>query len=107
MRLQTDAWRWAGGPWYIRAGKGLAANATEAVVELKEPPKMLFDELPGPPPERNLIRFRLTALPSFTTSRGESQVGGISNRVSQAHINGRWRRAPGRSVAGLGCDHRD
>jgi glucose-6-phosphate 1-dehydrogenase len=59
MRLQIDSWRWAGVPWYIRAGKGLAANATEAVVELKEPPKMLFDELPGPPPERNLIRFRL------------------------------------------------
>jgi glucose-6-phosphate 1-dehydrogenase len=59
LRLQIDSWRWAGVPWYIRAGKGLAANATEAVVELKEPPKMLFDELPGPPPERNLIRFRL------------------------------------------------
>jgi glucose-6-phosphate 1-dehydrogenase len=59
MRLQIDSWRWAGVPWYIRAGKGLAANATEAVVELKEPPKMLFDELPGPPPERNLSRFRL------------------------------------------------
>ncbi len=59
LRLQIDSWRWAGVPWYVRAGKGLAANATEAVVELKEPPKMLFDELPGPPPERNLIRFRL------------------------------------------------
>src|SRR5829696_7434553 len=59
VRLQIDSWRWAGVPFYVRAGKALAANATEAVVELKEPPKMLFDELPGPPPERNLIRFRL------------------------------------------------
>jgi glucose-6-phosphate 1-dehydrogenase len=59
MRLQIDSWRWAGVPFYVRAGKALAANATEAVIELKEPPKMLFDELPGPPPERNLIRFRL------------------------------------------------
>jgi len=59
LRLQIDSWRWAGVPWYVRAGKGLAASATEAVVELKEPPKMLFDELPGPPPERNLVRFRL------------------------------------------------
>jgi glucose-6-phosphate 1-dehydrogenase len=59
LRLQIDSWRWAGVPFYVRAGKALAANATEAVVELKEPPKMLFDELPGPPPERNLIRFRL------------------------------------------------
>jgi glucose-6-phosphate 1-dehydrogenase len=59
LRLQIDSWRWAGVPWYVRAGKALSANATEAVVELKEPPKMLFDEVPGPPPERNLIRFRL------------------------------------------------
>jgi glucose-6-phosphate 1-dehydrogenase len=58
MRLQIDSWRWAGVLWYIRR-QGPGANATEAVVELKEPPKMLFDELPGPPPERNLIRFRL------------------------------------------------
>jgi glucose-6-phosphate 1-dehydrogenase len=59
LRLQIDSWRWAGVPFYVRAGKALAANATEAVIELKEPPKMLFDELPGPPPERNLVRFRL------------------------------------------------
>jgi len=59
LRLQIDSWRWAGVPFYVRAGKALAANATEAVVELKEPPKMLFDEVPGPAPERNLIRFRL------------------------------------------------
>ena len=59
LRLQIDSWRWAGVPWYIRAGKALAANATEAVVEMKEPPRLLFDELPGPPPDRNLSRFRL------------------------------------------------
>jgi glucose-6-phosphate 1-dehydrogenase len=59
MRLDIDSWRWAGVPFYVRAGKALADNATEAVVELKEPPRLLFDEIPGPPPERNLIRFRL------------------------------------------------
>ncbi|HKA02934.1 MAG TPA: glucose-6-phosphate dehydrogenase [Acidimicrobiales bacterium] len=58
-RLEIDSWRWAGVPFYVRAGKALAENATEAVIELKEPPRLLFDEIPGPPPERNLIRFRL------------------------------------------------
>jgi glucose-6-phosphate 1-dehydrogenase len=32
---------------------------TEAIVELREPPQLLFDEAGGPPPGRNLIRFRL------------------------------------------------
>ncbi|MEM1332434.1 MAG: glucose-6-phosphate dehydrogenase [Actinomycetota bacterium] len=58
-RLEIDSWRWAGVPWFVRVGKGLAANATEAVVELRRPPRMLFDEAGGPPPGRNLIRLRL------------------------------------------------
>ena len=58
-RLEIDSWRWAGVPWYVRAGKGLAESATEAVVEFQSPPRMLFDEAGGPPPDRNLVRFRL------------------------------------------------
>ena len=34
-RLEIDSWRWAGVPWYVRAGKALAAAATEAVVEFR------------------------------------------------------------------------
>jgi len=58
-RFEIDSWRWAGVPWYIRVGKALAEDATEAVIELREPPRMLFDEAGGPPPHRNLIRLRL------------------------------------------------
>jgi glucose-6-phosphate 1-dehydrogenase len=58
-RLEIDSWRWAGVPWYVRAGKGLAQAATEAVIELQAPPRLLFDEAGGPLPERNLIRLRL------------------------------------------------
>jgi glucose-6-phosphate 1-dehydrogenase len=58
-RLEIDSWRWAGVPWYIRCGKGLASSATEVVVEFKEPPSLLFDEGGGPAPQRNLVRFRL------------------------------------------------
>jgi len=58
-RFEIDSWRWAGVPWYVRAGKALAGAATEVVVEFREPPALLFDEAGGPPPGRNLIRFRL------------------------------------------------
>jgi len=58
-RLEIDSWRWAGVPWYVRVGKALETRATEAVVELREPPRLLFDEAGGPPPGRNLIRLRL------------------------------------------------
>ncbi|MCU1366349.1 MAG: zwf [Ilumatobacteraceae bacterium] len=59
IKLEIDSWRWAGVPWYIRAGKALASAATEVVVEFREPPSMLFDENGGPPPGRNLVHFRL------------------------------------------------
>ena len=58
-KLEIDSWRWAGVPWYVRVGKGLAESASEAVIELQAPPRLLFDEAGGPTPERNLIRLRL------------------------------------------------
>jgi glucose-6-phosphate 1-dehydrogenase len=58
-RLEIDSWRWAGVPWYVRAGKALTAAATEVVVEFREPPSLLFDEAGGAAPQRNLVRFRL------------------------------------------------
>ncbi len=58
-RLEIDSWRWAGVPWYVRCAKALPANASEVVVEFREPPSLLFDEAGGPKPARNLVRFRL------------------------------------------------
>jgi glucose-6-phosphate 1-dehydrogenase len=58
-RLEIDSWRWAGVPWYVRVGKGLEAHATEAVIVLRRPPRLLFDEGDGDPPDRNVIRLRL------------------------------------------------
>ncbi|MFP5578293.1 MAG: glucose-6-phosphate dehydrogenase [Acidimicrobiia bacterium] len=58
IRFEIDSWRWAGVPWLIRTGKGLPLTQTEAVVELKRPPSLLFaDE--GPVPHPNHVLFRL------------------------------------------------
>ena len=61
LRLDIDSWRWAGVPFYIRAGKELAATATEALVELNAPPKLLFADADPAElgPHANTIRFRL------------------------------------------------
>jgi glucose-6-phosphate 1-dehydrogenase len=57
MQLHLDSWRWAGVPFYIRAGKCLAATATEAIVEFQHPPRDVFAE--SPVDGSNYIRFRL------------------------------------------------
>lgn len=59
VKLWIDSWRWAGVPFYVRAGKFLAATATEAVVEFKKPPRLFFANIDTPMPAANHLRFRL------------------------------------------------
>ena len=56
LELHLDSWRWQDVPFYIRAGKCLAATVTEVMVEFRRPPR-IFDE--PQPRQRNYVRFRL------------------------------------------------
>ncbi len=58
LRLEIDSWRWAGVPFLIRAGKGLPVTATEAVVEFRQPPSLMFTDT-NQRPTPNQLRFRL------------------------------------------------
>ena len=61
MRLFIDNWRWEGVPFYMRTGKKMAETTMEAVIEFKQPPRLLFT-IPGTPkPLPNIVRFRLGA----------------------------------------------
>ena len=59
LHLEIDSWRWAGVPWLIRTGKHLPVTATEAVVEFKAPPRLLFTPEGAQEPHPNHLRFRL------------------------------------------------
>ena len=59
VRLNIESWRWAGVPFYLRAGKGLARSATEVVVEFRSPPRLLFAAPDAPRPHPNHMRFSL------------------------------------------------
>ena len=64
--LHIDTWRWAGVPFYIRAGKCLPLSATEVRVTLKRPPLAIFD--PNEVMPRNYFRLRLS--PEVVISEG-------------------------------------
>ncbi len=64
--LHIDTWRWAGVPFYIRAGKFLPVTVTEVMVALKCPPLAIFDEIS--PATSNYFRFRLS--PEVVISAG-------------------------------------
>ncbi|MFO7448044.1 MAG: glucose-6-phosphate dehydrogenase [Ignavibacteriaceae bacterium] len=44
MKFYIDNWRWAGVPFYVRAGKRLPTRVTEVVIYFKETPYHLFNK---------------------------------------------------------------
>jgi len=59
LRIDIDSWRWAGVPFYVRAGKCLPITCTEVLVELKPPPRSVFGEALSDLGRTNFVRFRL------------------------------------------------
>ena len=59
VRLHIDSWRWAGVPWYLRAGKMLPHTVAEVLVQLRPPPQKLFDDSHPADGRANYFRFRL------------------------------------------------
>jgi glucose-6-phosphate 1-dehydrogenase len=45
VKLQVENWRWAGVPFYVRAGKRLARRDTQISIQFRRPPLLLFQEL--------------------------------------------------------------
>jgi glucose-6-phosphate 1-dehydrogenase len=78
LRLHVDSWRWEGVPFFVRAGKCLQATVTEVIVELKNPPQVVFSE--PTPSIGNHLRFRLSpqvviAMGARAKRPGESMSG--------------------------------
>jgi glucose-6-phosphate 1-dehydrogenase len=59
MRFWVDNWRWAGIPFYVRAGKRLKERVTKIVLELREVPDVLFSRLACADVTPNLITIRI------------------------------------------------
>jgi len=57
-RLFIDDWRWAGVPFYLRAGKRMPKRATEIAIKFKQVPHALFKES-NADPEANLLALRI------------------------------------------------
>ena len=59
LRLFVDNWRWAGVPFYIRAGKRMPKRCTEIRVQFKRPPHLLFGRQAAQDLEPNAITLRI------------------------------------------------
>ncbi len=58
LRVEIDNWRWAGVPFFIRAGKEMPVEATEVRVVFKRPPRLRIGGRMVPDPDEMIIRVK-------------------------------------------------
>ena len=78
LRLEIDNWRWSGVPFFIRAGKALAARATEVKIIFKPPPHLAFAQHTPCPDE---FILRIDPNPGADLVVQAKQPGAVSTRT--------------------------
>ncbi len=101
LRLEIDNWRWAGVPFYIRAGKRLARRVTEISIQFKLPPQLLFKDAQGKGGEGikpNVLSMRIQPDEGITLQFG-AKVPGPSMTISKVNMDFSYAEAFGKSSA--------
>jgi glucose-6-phosphate 1-dehydrogenase len=57
LRLTIENWRWAGVPFYIRAGKEMPSHVTEVRIVFQEPPRLGIGGRASPDPDEFVLRI--------------------------------------------------
>jgi glucose-6-phosphate 1-dehydrogenase len=73
VEFHVDNWRWAGVPFYVRAGKRLMKQLTEVAVHFKRTPQALFSQ--NPDVHHNIVTMRIQPNEGISLSFGAKQPG--------------------------------
>lgn len=101
LRLEIENWRWAGVPFYIRAGKRLARRVTEITIQFKQPPLLLFKDHEGKGAEGikpNVISMRIQPDEGIALRFG-AKVPGPNMNISPVTMDFSYADAFGKSSA--------
>jgi len=101
LRLEIENWRWAGVPFYIRAGKRLAKRVTEITIMFKQPPLSIFKDAEGKGAEgirNNIISMRIQPDEGITLRFG-AKLPGPNMSISPVNMNFSYAEAFGASSA--------
>jgi len=99
--LEIENWRWAGVPFYIRAGKRLAKRVTEISIQFKLPPLLLFKDAEGKGGEGikpNVLSMRIQPDEGITLSFG-AKFPGPTMTISKVNMDFSYAEAFGKSSA--------
>jgi glucose-6-phosphate 1-dehydrogenase len=101
LRLEIENWRWAGVPFYIRAGKRLAKRVTEITIQFKQPPLLLFKDAEGKGGEGikpNVLSMRIQPDEGISLRFG-AKVPGPSMTIGSVNMDFSYAEAFGKSSA--------
>ena len=100
LKVGIENWRWAGVPFYLRAGKRLAKRVTEITVQFKQPPQLLFKSQSGACRELqpNLIAMRIQPDEGISLRFG-AKVPSPNMEVCPVNMNFSYAEAFGKSSA--------
>ncbi len=100
LKVGIENWRWAGVPFYLRAGKRLAKRATEITIQFKQPPQLLFKHQSGACKELqpNLIAMRIQPDEGISLRFG-AKVPSPNMEVCPVNMNFSYADAFGKSSA--------
>ncbi len=103
LRLQIENWRWAGVPFYLRAGKRLKKRATEITIQFKQPPLLIFNRMQATGPcseiEPNLITIRIQPDDGIALRFGAKVPGTPGMSVCPVNMDFDYAQAFGKSRA--------
>jgi len=84
VQFFINNWRWAGVPFYLRAGKRLAVHRTEVIVHFKRTPQAIFSLTPDNQLEHNKIQIRIQPNEGISLNFGAKHPG---NEMRTANVN--------------------
>ena len=95
LKVFVDSWRWAGVPFYLRAGKRMPRRATEIAIQFKRPPLLLFGDDPAREPEPNVLAMNIQPDEGITLKVG-SKLPGPTIDIHSVHMDFRYGTSFGR-----------
>jgi len=91
VELEVDNWRWAGVPFFVRAGKYLPVKVSEVTVFFKRPPRLGVGH--GKTPEPNQMTIRIEPKAGARTRMYAKKAG--EEAFQAADLEVLFERAPG------------
>jgi len=96
LELYIDNWRWAGVPFFLRAGKRMAKRVTEVAMTFRDVPHRLFRHAPSDRPVPNTLILRIQP-DEGVTLRFDVKVPGNAARIDPTSMDFYYREAFGQS----------